>query len=102
MFMHCLHHIHFILLFPFPASSPFPLVPNPYPLQNLFFPPALQFGRRKHIKEKKRNMVLMLVSDKDSYTGSFLSHMDYNSSWSISTISLHYSLVPFPCWPQTV
>jgi hypothetical protein len=55
---------------PFPphtgATSLFPIG------QNLLIPPVLQFCRVKIIKYKKRNMMFLLVWDKDSYEGRFL------------------------------
>jgi hypothetical protein len=62
----CVHIIYtrFILLPPFPATYPLPLMPTPL-APDLFCPPLLQFCRRK----KERHDVF-LVWDKDSYTGS--------------------------------
>jgi hypothetical protein len=41
-------------------------------LPNLFHPTILWFWRRKNIKDKKRNMVFLLVWDKDIYMERFL------------------------------
>jgi hypothetical protein len=40
--------------------------------QNLFHPFVLQFCRRKNIRDTKKDIVLLLVLDKDSYTERFL------------------------------
>jgi hypothetical protein len=53
-----LHHVHPPI--PFPTTSPLSLVPTPIsctplPQQDLFFPPVLQFCRRKKTKDNKRN-----------------------------------------------
>jgi hypothetical protein len=72
MCIHYLHHVSPPTLSP--TTSPLPLVQTPDPpfRQNLFRPPVLQFCRRKNIKDNKRNMVFLLVGDKDSYKGRFL------------------------------
>jgi hypothetical protein len=65
--------IIFILL---PLSPPPPIHANTprgeWGRQNLFHPTVVRFCRRKNIKDKKRNMVFLLVGDKDNYTGKFL------------------------------
>jgi hypothetical protein len=48
MYTHCVHH------FPPPWYQP-------ASGQNLFHPPVLQFCRRKHIKDNKKNMAFLLV-----------------------------------------
>jgi hypothetical protein len=45
---------------------------SPCPIQNLFCPLVLRFCRWKNIKDNKKNMVLLLVWDKDTYIGWFL------------------------------
>jgi hypothetical protein len=66
MCIHCLGH----LLAPAPCYAP----PSPFPLasrQNMFCP-FLQFCWRENIRDKKKDIALLLVWDKDSYTERFL------------------------------
>jgi hypothetical protein len=102
-FIHYWHHIHPPT--PFPATSLLPPIPTPSPSQNLFYLPVFRFCRRKNIKDKKRNMVFLLVGDKDNYTGMcsyslwcLHAYVYYNPNCFISSSALHSSLVPFPWW----
>jgi hypothetical protein len=58
--------------------------PRPYPCfrQNLFRPLVLQFCRRQNIKDSKKDMVFLLIWDKDSYTEScFHLHVYCDRYW---------------------
>jgi hypothetical protein len=103
-FLHLLTWVYIIC-----ATSNLPVgtLPCPASRQNLFQTPVLPFHRRKNIKDNKKNknMVFLLIWDKDSYTGRFLvlflcTHACAN--WFISTSPLYYSLGSFPQWPQPV
>jgi hypothetical protein len=70
----------FILLTPFPATSPRLLVPTLPPGQGQLYPPVLWFCRREREKIKKKNMICLLVWDKDSYTFQYCFTGDQASS----------------------
>jgi hypothetical protein len=73
-------------LFPCHLSSPTVATSPALIGQNLFIPPVLWFCRIKIIKDKKRNMMFLLVWDEDSYKGRFLVlllgiYIYSNSNW---------------------
>jgi hypothetical protein len=68
MCIHCLHHIHP----PTPFPTPLPHTSAIPPRQNLFWTFCSPIFGRKNIKNKMRNLMFLLVWDKDSYTRSFL------------------------------
>jgi hypothetical protein len=68
--IHYLDHIHPST--PFPHHLPSPTIATHLSPHNLYHTSVFWFHRRKNIKYSKRNMTLLLVWDKDSYTGNFL------------------------------
>jgi hypothetical protein len=106
---HFCTYIHGITLFalhsssyPFPATCPLPLVPD-FPPQKTFSTLLFyNFIEEKNTKDKIRNMVFLLLWDKDSYTRSFHAYMYCSPSWLFSTSPLHYFLFLFPRWPWPV
>jgi hypothetical protein len=86
---------------------PVPTLPYPIPCKTCsVHPPDLWFCRRKNIKDKKRNMIFLLVWGKDDTDGvslcCFHPYMYYNLDWFVSSLTLHSSLVHFPWWPRLV
>jgi hypothetical protein len=66
MCIHCLGHLS-----PLPSGSSLPPATTLASRQNLFFP-LLQFCWREDISDNKKDIVFLLVWDKDSYTERFL------------------------------
>jgi hypothetical protein len=107
MCIHYLHPIHpptpFLVTFLPPINAN---IPSPYTPQNIVSSPVIQFGKRKNTKNKIRNMMFLLIWNKDSYTGVFLVLFPCIYILQPQLIHLfspfHSSLVRSPWWPWPV